>query len=480
MAIVNLKEINRYVANLLDQINIREVNAAHSEMVKNWFVSNMSNIGRYAHGNQEKFGTRNPTDPDDNIQGRQDGWQSVTEEVPHLDHITYGNGILYVSGEMEVPRHEDNSGTHIQNAQFCHVDKTGTVHHFEVDVDADVKGAFTENADGSDATVGYEWEFPTSTPTGDDNSGKWRYQSIIDGVVNIKFTSYNKDWAPGTESTHVPGIRTTFNDAEVYQLDNERNHFPYIIINSGQPASVSTLLQTLQGQNGMYDNALPDIAGLKGTYPPVNRIEITDAGAEAIIDFISPIDETPEYVYTETQVNDNYVPDTDAGKGGSAGSQTGKVSNVKASGAARPDIVGGAQSSANDALEEWREEEEKKKQEELEAAKAAKENEEKNNGSTSSSSSTNDEELLTDLTPEQIEQLQTEYKLAGVEVTRAALDRIVAMLEAGEMFLQPGHLTDPRYTLEGRRALGLPTPGADDDIERRRRLRERFEGIIGE
>lgn len=478
MALVNLKEINQYVANLLDQVNIREVAAAHSEIVKNWFVSNMSNIGRYAHGNQEKFGTRNPTEDDNNIQGRQDGWQSVTEEVPHLDHITYGTGILYISGEMEVPRHEENSGTHIQNAQFCHVDKTGEVHHFEVDVDANVKGAFTETADGSDATVGYTWNFPTETPTGDDESGKWRYQSIIDGVVNINFASYNKEWAPGTESTHIPGIRTRFNDAEVYQLDNERNHFPYIIVNSGQPASVSTLLQSLQGQNGMHDNALPDIAGLKGTYPPVNRIEISNDGAEAIIDYISPINETPEYVYTETQVNDNYVPDTDAGKGGSAGSQGGAVSNVKASSSPRPDVVGDAQDAANSALEEWREEQEKLKEEELEQAKQAKENDKQ--AKTSGTDSTDDEEIIDDLTPDQIADLQNQAGLAGVEVTRAALGRIIDALEAGEMFLQPGHLTDPRYTLEGRRALGLPTPGADDDIERRRRAREMFQSIIGE
>ena len=68
MALVNLKEVNSYVQNLLDRVSIRELTTDHAQRIREWFVSNMSNIGRYAHGNQEKFGSRNPSDTDDNIQ----------------------------------------------------------------------------------------------------------------------------------------------------------------------------------------------------------------------------------------------------------------------------------------------------------------------------------------------------------------------------------------------------------------------------
>ena len=463
MALVNLKEINSYVRNLLDQVDVQGLKTTHAERVREWFVSNMSNIGRYAHRNQEKFGTRNPSVNEDNIQGRQDGWQAVTEEVPHLDHITYGTGILYINGEMEVPRYEDVGGNHIQNDEFCHVDRTGEVHHFSVDV-AEAKTTFNETQNGSDATQGYKWNFGTETSTGDDESSTWRYDSIISGVVNILAPSYNKNWQAGTASTHTPGIRSTFNDAEVYHIDNERNHYPYIIVNSATPTSINNMLQDLQGENGMHDNALPDIAGLTETYPPVQRIEITEEGAAAILDFISPISETPFYVYTETQINDNYEPSTDAGKGGSAGSQSGKVSNVKAPSAPRPDYVGDAQEEA---------------QRELDNAKAEKEKEKaasKAGGTSSKNSDTSAEGMIRDLTPTQVSDLQVKYNITKVDL-QEGFSYIMQQLEDGYMFLQPGHLTDPKYTLEGRRRLGLPTPGADDEIERKRRARDRLSAI---
>jgi len=425
MALVNLKEVNSYVQNLLDRVSIRELTTDHAERIREWFVSNMSNIGRYAHGNQEKFGSRNPSDTDDNIQGRQDGWQSVTEEVPHLDHITYGTGILYINGEMEVPRNEENSGNHIQNDEFCHVDKTGEVHHFEVNVSS-AKGDFTETQDGSDVTEGYAWNFPSSTPSGEEGSGKWRYDSIIAGTVNIALPSYNSEWSAGTASTHVPGIRTTFNDAEVYHLDNERNHYPYIIVNSGQPASINTLLETLQGQNGMYDDELPAIASTD-TYPPSSLIEITEAGAAAIMDFISPINETPFYTYVETQTNDNYEAATDAGKKSTGtNSVGGKLVKVKAPKAPR---------AATNSVE---------KQKELDTAKQ-EESAVANKGTKASASTIADDKdsIIPDLSPEQIVEVQTKYGL-GTEITKRSVERVKDLIDRGLVSIEPGHLTTPR------------------------------------
>ena len=107
--------------------------------------------------------------------------------MPHLDHITYGTGILYINGEMEVPPNEENPGNHIQNDEFCHVDKTGEVHHFEVNVSPSL-GQFIETEDGEDVIQGYEWNFPEVTPSGEEGSGKWRYDSIISGTVNVART----------------------------------------------------------------------------------------------------------------------------------------------------------------------------------------------------------------------------------------------------------------------------------------------------
>jgi hypothetical protein len=425
MALVNLKEVNSYVQNLLDRVSIRELTTDHAQRIREWFVSNMSNIGRYAHGNQEKFGSRNPSDTDDNIQGRQDGWQSVTEEVPHLDHITYGTGILYINGEMEVPRYEETSGNHIKNDEFCHVDKTGEVHHFEVNVSS-AKGNFTETQNGSNVIQGYAWNFPSSTPSGEEGSGKWRYDSIIAGTVNVALPSYNSEWSAGTASTHVPGIRTTFNDAEIYHLDNERNHYPYIIVNSGQPASINTLLETLQGQNGMYDDELPTIASTD-TYPPSSLIEITEEGAAAIMDFISPINETPFYTYVETQTNDNYEAATDAGKSSTETNFVGgKPVKVKAPKAGR-------------AATNWED-----KQKELDTAKQ-EESAVANKGTKATSSTIADDKdsIIPDLTPEQIVEVQTKYGL-GTKVTKRSVERVKDLIDLGLINIEPGHLTTPK------------------------------------
>lgn len=293
MARINLSEVNSYVRNLYDRIGLRDLEIQHASRIREWFVSNMSNIGRYAIRDFERFGSLNSRIQDDNVHKRQDGWQALTEEVPDIDHITYGTGILYVHGELEIPQYEDNPGNAIVGDEFGHVSLSGTA-HFEVPT-ASAKTTFNETQNGSDAVQGYKWNFSQETDQGEENSGNWRWDSIVTAVAQPEsLSSWSVVDASGT-ATATATTPSVFNDAELYNIDNERNHYPYIIINSGQTASVDALLQTLNEDNGMYDQSLPAIAVTGGTYPPVveNGLTITVERRRDILDFISPLNETP-------------------------------------------------------------------------------------------------------------------------------------------------------------------------------------------
>ena len=58
-----------------------------------------------------------------------------------------------------------------------------------------------------------------------------------------------------------------------------------------------------EGKNGMYDEESPQLAKQHGTYTPAREggIKFTKGGIKGILDFISPINETPEWVYKTIQ-----------------------------------------------------------------------------------------------------------------------------------------------------------------------------------
>lgn len=294
MAIISLSEVNNFIKNFYDRVGLRNLEAAHASRIREWFVSNMSNIGRYAVRDFERFGSLNTTEGANlDQQKRQDGWQALTEEVPDIDHITYGTGMVYVHGEMEIPSYEDGSGNRIKGDEYGHRNRAPTpVDHFQVSI-ASAKSTFNETQDGSNVIQGYKWNFGTETPLGNEGNSYFDWEIIMDTVGNpVKLSS----WNPNTKTYTASASSTTpatFNDASLYHVDNERNHYPFIIINSAQPGSLNTLLTNLNGDNGMYDGELPSLA--KGTYPPKKEggLTITSDDRVAILDFISPLNETP-------------------------------------------------------------------------------------------------------------------------------------------------------------------------------------------
>jgi len=326
MALLNLSEISSYIRNLYDRVGLDDLREGHAARIREWFIANMSNIGRYSNRDFERFGSLNTADPSDpNVAQRQDGWQAVTEEVPDIDHITYGTGILYIHGEMEIPPTEDNSGNaglvdpetgktltgiilqgNPRNAivgdEFAPTSREADAstiagQHFLV-ATASQKGTFNETQDGSNAIQGYKWNFSSDTPTGDgDESGHWWYDTIIrSGSSPTKTSSYKETSTKrNAEASATSTTPSEFNDATIYGLDNERNNYPFIIINSGQPQSINTLLQSLDGDNGMFDGILPGPVTLNNTYPPQanNGLTISQKNRRAILDYISPLNETP-------------------------------------------------------------------------------------------------------------------------------------------------------------------------------------------
>ncbi len=292
MAEINLQEINEFTRNLYDRINVRNVDAAHAARIRNWFAGNMSNVGRYSNRDFERFGMLSTNQWDNPaIHKRQDGWQSVTEEVPDLEHITYGTGILYIHGEMELPpeiAEKHGNANPLSGSQFSEVDVLGEC-HFLQPVEECITG-FTENEDGTEPVDGYQWEFTLATPPSTSlESENHNWQNIIESVAKPNWPSSEDRGSIVTSSLTTPA---TFNDADIYVVDNERSNFPWLIVNSGQPSSVNSLLVSLNGANGMYDEQLPSIATSTGTFPPVvagGSVSISPQGRVSILDYISPL-----------------------------------------------------------------------------------------------------------------------------------------------------------------------------------------------
>lgn len=286
MSEVNLSDVNEYIRNLYDRVGLRDLDDAHSSRIQSWMVENMSNVGRYSHRDFERFGVvQTLAFGDKTRQKRQDGWQSLTEEVPDIDHITYGTGILYIHGEMEIPPWEDNSGNPIVGDEYGN--SAGNTDHFEVDPVLQ-KGIFQENSGGDDPTVGYTWGFTEVFPV--LPKGKYQWKEITNSVANPTWSGMGDERLadqPSVTAT-TPAV---FNDGEIYNLDNERNHYPWVVINSGQIASVNTLLQSMVGKTGMYDEELPVLSA--DTYPPL-RSGGLQIDRKAILDYLSPLNKTPE------------------------------------------------------------------------------------------------------------------------------------------------------------------------------------------
>lgn len=269
MAKIKLSAVNEYVRSIYNQVDLSGLVNTHAATIRAWFIANMSKIGRYSNRDFERFGNLYSTNSaDKNQQGRQDGWVSVTEEVPDVDQLTYGTGILYIHGEMEVP----GKGAAVQNDSYRQCDASGGVEHFEVVVSSS-DGAFTGSDESPIAGFSWNWEtVPSETYT---------YSKIIQNVAGINVS--NSTEKPSATST-TPAV---FNDDAVYHLDNERNNYPLIIINSSAPESINRLLSNnIDRKRGMYDGSLPSIS--KGSFPPKNGISVDADNRKIILDFISP------------------------------------------------------------------------------------------------------------------------------------------------------------------------------------------------
>jgi hypothetical protein len=289
MSTINLNELNQFVKNYYDQIGLSDLEAHHAGRIREWFKENLSLIGVYAHRDAGRFGNFKSENEDDNHFGRADGWVSLTEEVPDIDHLTYGTGVLYIHGEMEIPSNEDGIATPKDNIfgdEFYHVDKTGATKHIYEDV---VDFDWWKEDEDKGPMEGYAWGWETETVTGTEGDGRWLYQTISD-VTGGKYWEEKLAAPSGNGATP-----TEFNDDEVYNVNNDRHHYPWIIINSAQVKSIQEFLNSWEGDNGMYDDELPQLAKDVGTYPPVvnGGIKYVKSGVDGILDYVSPLDEVP-------------------------------------------------------------------------------------------------------------------------------------------------------------------------------------------
>lgn len=315
MTTVNLQELNDFVANMYSNVGVI---GSGGDAVSQWLIDNLGDTGRYGYRDYERFGNRIAQEGDDDHFDRQDGWQSLTEEVPNIQHLTYGTGILYIHGEMEIPDYENSPLDHIFGDEFYHVDKTGGTKHIYdqvvypkrflswdrttpsrlADYKPHVQPLAARHGDQG-RVAGFVWEFYDdevdengydiylSNP-GTIGDGRWLYETITDAVGG-EFLEEMTAAEPETNGEDPP----VHNDHEIYNLDNERNHFPWLVINSGRTESIKSFLEGWEGDNGMYDEKLPKLA--KSSYPPKKHkgIKFVKKGIDGILDFMSPIEETP-------------------------------------------------------------------------------------------------------------------------------------------------------------------------------------------
>ena len=294
MASINLQELNQYIKNYYDKVGLSELEEHHAARIREWFKENLSTIGTYAHRDFARFGTLESKNEDDDHFGRADGWVALTEEVPDVDHLTYGTGVLYIHGEMEIPKGKykiAQEKDHIFGDEFYHVDKTGATKHIYQDL-INPERFIDWNDDRGDkgAKVGYVWDFVEEDHLGTIGDGRWLYETITDAVGGVWLEE--KLAAPSGNGA----TPTEFNDEEVYNIDNDRHHFPWVVINSAKIKSIKDFLDEWEGKNGMYDEELPQLAKDVGTYPPLVQggIKFVKAGKDGILDYLSPIDEVPE------------------------------------------------------------------------------------------------------------------------------------------------------------------------------------------
>ena len=320
MSTINLNELNQYVKNFYDTVGLSELEEHHAAKLEEYFKENLATVGTYGHRDFAKYGNWKSLEEDNDHFGRADGWQSLSEEVPDIDHLTYGTGILYIHGEMEIP--EDEKSTkhpqtkdHIFGDEFYHVDKTGaTKHIYENAVNPEryiswgsasssltnsyssslrsEEGGMPNRGDGG-GRFGFVWEWKEETHTGTEGDGRWLYQTISDVAGGVFL---EEKLGQSSANGETP---TVFYDEEndACYFDNERHHFPWRIVNSTAPVSIKRFLEDYwENANGMYDSDLPAIAVSIGTYPPVKRGGITYVkdGVDGIIDYMSPIEEVPE------------------------------------------------------------------------------------------------------------------------------------------------------------------------------------------
>lgn len=333
MARINLSEVNLYIKNFLDRIGLRDLEAFHADRIKQWLIENLSNIGRYGVRDFERFGSLNSLGKAYNDgrpvhKDRADGWVSLTEEVPDIDHLTYGTGMLYIHGEMEMPlwwqQTGGQPGDHMYEDEFFHTNYSGT------------QKFLFERVTGETYTFWYEPELASRTPPstpygtapdwGEPATDSWKYGYLwddeptvppmilngtykpVDGITAqysdvIAWYYDTVTWTIGgihvqelqDEDARIDGFPGIPNDPDIYHLDNERNHYPWRIVNSATPKSIKFLLDEVlvEGTNGMYDDTLPAMATEIGTYPPIKGLTYVKDGKEGILNFISPVDEVP-------------------------------------------------------------------------------------------------------------------------------------------------------------------------------------------
>lgn len=272
---MNINELNYRIKNLFRKYTIENIKEAASEKVKEWMIDNVSLVGRYSYKDGERFGNYWTIEDDLDHYDRQDGWVALTEEVSDVDGTHFGTGMLYIHGEMELPKYTEYPGDNIRGDEYGQSDAEGRPR-----IKDDALNCFkmVQFQDTGYLQEGYVYEWEEQDHQRED--GKWPLEYVAENVGGF----WHADAQP-------PGINRL--EHAYSPLATELNLFPWVVVMSTRPRTIKDFLTDWEGTTGPYGNV---VTLAEPSYPPkfYSGIKYEKGEIDGIVDFLSPLQEVPK------------------------------------------------------------------------------------------------------------------------------------------------------------------------------------------
>jgi len=249
---MNINELNDNITSLWDAADLQKLIDVNSSAVRQWLFDNLSYSGRYSYLDGERFGdTASQVGKNFDFQ---DGWKSLTEEIDDVEGFTFGTGILYIDGELEINKEDVIDGDCYATVDINGVELVGQVTALSYN-------QTTTETDGGWPS-GFTWNL--SSVSGSSSTSP---PALPISVINKQIG--------GVEAKEVqpPAVHSDF--GAKYYLQEERNAFPWIAVINDSPKSISSFLSDWSGDTAPFGSkpiSNSDYRGYEGIAPKTEKI----------------------------------------------------------------------------------------------------------------------------------------------------------------------------------------------------------------